>query len=72
MQLQYALSEKEPFSCIGQLNPSITVLGGSVVVPSEVRWILMFLGLPDPDPSLFVRIRILPPTSKKSKKILGF
>jgi hypothetical protein len=29
----------------------------------------MFLGLPDPDPSLFVRIRIwiLPSTSKKSK-----
>jgi hypothetical protein len=31
-----------------------------------------FLGLPDPDPSLFVRIRILPSSSIKSKKNLDF
>ncbi len=29
-------------------------------------------GLPDPDPSLFVRIRILPSTGEKSKKNLDF
>jgi hypothetical protein len=38
----------------------------------EVLWIRirMFLVFPDLDPSLFVRIRILPSTSKKSKKHL--
>jgi hypothetical protein len=30
----------------------------------------MFLGLPDPDPSLFVRTRILPSSSKNRKKAL--
>ncbi len=32
----------------------------------------MLLGLPDPDPSLFVRIRILPSTSKTVSKNLDF
>ncbi len=37
-------------------------------------WFLMFLGPPDLDPTLFVRIRIriLPSTTKKSKKPLDF
>jgi hypothetical protein len=37
-------------------------------------WILirMFLGLPDPDPSLFLWIRIFSSTSKKSKENLDF
>jgi hypothetical protein len=30
------------------------------------------LSLPNPDPSLFVRIRILPSTRKKRKKILEY
>ncbi len=38
----------------------------------RIRRIRMFLDLPDPDPSLFVRFRILPSTGKKSKENLNF
>jgi hypothetical protein len=42
------------------------------VDPDAIRRIRMFLDLPDPDPSLFVRIRIFPSSSKNSNKNLDF
>jgi hypothetical protein len=44
------------------------------MVLQAVLWIRMFLGLPDPDPSLFerTRIRILLSTSKKCYKNIDF
>jgi hypothetical protein len=38
----------------------------------RIRRIHKFLDLPDPDPSLFVRIWFLPPSSRKSNTNLDF
>jgi hypothetical protein len=47
----------------------VSILGFDIELSKQalwirIRWIRMFFGLPDPDPSLYVRIWVLPPTSK--------
>ncbi len=58
-------------NCLSKMEIS-KLVNSNVVEPGSVRSVPMFLVLQDPDtdPSLFVRIRVLPLSSKKGKKTL--